>query len=118
MCLGLQVIDAADKATDNRENCKTVVVLVLACDKALGQVPNTPAGKELWGKCEQQLAALKAALEDVRLLVVRFGQERGMLMRLIMAAEDEAAFARCHKALIDAMSVSHHDFTICDGLGG
>jgi hypothetical protein len=95
------VVDAANMATENIDNCKQLVVLVWACDEALAQVE--PSALEQYAA---QLQKLKDALAATRDLVVTYGQGKGMLMRLVMSARDAEKFGGCHTALTDAMAVS------------
>eukprot|EP00798_Chlamydomonas_sp_ICE-L_P004686 gene4687-14888_t len=101
--VALLVIAAADKATDNRENCKQLVTLVTTCDQGLGKIDGK--GIAVMKDCETQLAQLKEALQSVEKLVIKFGHTRGMFLRLLMASIDEKDFAAAHKALTDALSL-------------
>lgn len=96
-----KTLELAEQATENRENCKQLVTLVLACDRALAQVND----KAVFSKCQQELAQLETALARVKDIVEKFGQGRGMLMRVMMAVQDAEEFAASHKQLLEAMTV-------------
>lgn len=100
-----QVIDLADKAVENRSNCKQIADLVLSCDKALGQVPEAQRQQRL-GAAEAEVKRLTNAMQQARDVVEKFGHGRGMLMRLITATQDALEFESAHKGLVDAMAVS------------
>ena len=99
-----KVVEAAAGATENRESCKRLAILVRTCDIALADA-GTKANLLQSGQAEELLEALKQAMEEAAAVAEEFGQKRGMVMRLVKYNGDADAFKQIHHRLDDCMKV-------------